>query len=222
MDGADRMGIEVGPKEADQLAVHAEALMLWAEKTNLTTIRDPLEVAVKHYLDSLAPVALIPRNAQLLDVGSGGGFPGIPLKIMIPSLSVILMDASRKKVSFLKHIIRTLALESIDAIQGRVEMFATQMRFDVIVSRAFSDLNSFIRMAAPLLAKDGVLMAFKTEDASSEIASLKDQNLKKKPSKPCSADPFAFEVYPYRIPFLERKRSIVIIRRHKENPSHAR
>jgi len=174
--GARKMGIEIDLPTADRFAIHASALMLWGQKTNLTTIRDPVEVAVKHYLDSLAPVARIPRGARVLDAGSGGGFPGIPLKIANPSLSVTLIDASRKKISFLKQILRTLELTAIEAIQGRFEALSPPPVFDVVVSRAVSDLSTFLRMAAPLLAEDGMLITFKTKSAATEMAPLVDSS----------------------------------------------
>ncbi len=221
MDGADQMGIKMEPEKADRLAEHAEMLMLWSRKMNLTAIRDPVDVAVKHYLDSLAPVSLIPRNTRLLDVGSGGGFPGIPLKIMIPSLSGTLVDASRRKVSFLKQTIRALALTSIDAVQGRVEALVSTTLYDVIISRAVSDLATFFRRGAPLLAKDGVLMAFKSMDVSSEIASLKGHNPEKREPEACLPDQFDVDVYPYRLPYVELKRSLVLIRRRGGKAFHA-
>ena len=112
-DGAKTMEIHIDQEQVDQCALHAVELMKWNQKTNLTTITDPLEVAVKHFLDSMAPAPLISQSSKMLDIGSGGGFPGIPLKILIPSLSVTLIDASRKKVSFLSYLIRTLKLKLI-------------------------------------------------------------------------------------------------------------
>ena len=213
ISGAAQMEIDIDSHQADQLAAHAEALALWAQKMNLTTIRDPVEVAVKHYLDSLAPVALIPQNAVLLDVGTGGGFPGIPLKIVNPSLSVTLIDASRRKVNFLKHMIRTLKLKSIEASHARLERFSPGILFDVIVSRAFSDLSTFTRTAAPLLAADGVLIAYKAKNVRSDIASLCNSYSENGVSDPDGIDAFSFDVHSYRLPILDAERSLVIIRR---------
>ena len=101
----------------------------------------------------------------MLDIGSGGGFPGIPLKVLRPKLSVTLIDASRKKVSFLKHVIRTLKLDNIDAFHIRAEDLAAHPsylnRFDVIISRALSSLEHFVRLAVPLLAKWGIIIAMR-------------------------------------------------------------
>lgn len=217
INGAHEMGLEIDSETADRFAIHADALMLWAQKTNLTTIRDPVEVAVKHYLDSLAPAARIPRNARALDAGSGGGFPGIPLKIMIPSLSITLIDASRKKISFLKQIIRTLELTAIEAIQGRVEALSPPSVFDVIVSRAVSDLSTFLRTATPLLAEDGMLIAFKTKNAFTEIAPFVDRSEETIITRPSLPGPFSVEIHSYRLPYLDLDRSLVIMQRVRDN-----
>ena len=121
INGADRFNIDLNHHHTDQYAIHARELTQWTEKINITSITDPFEIAVKHFLDSLAPAPLILPGMKLLDIGSGGGFPGLPLKVLIPSMSVTLIDASRKKVSFLKHVIRTLTLDNIHALHSRAE-----------------------------------------------------------------------------------------------------
>ena len=145
----------------ERFACHARELLSWNRRINLTSITDPAEVAIKHYLDSILPVKWIPPVGRLLDVGSGGGFPGIPLKILLPKLSVTLIDSVRKKVSFQKHVIRTLALRNIEARHIRLEHFKPDVPFDVIVSRAFSPLEKFVPSAAPLLAEGGSIIALK-------------------------------------------------------------
>jgi len=157
------MGMTVHAGQADQFATHALILNEWNQKMNLTAIASPMDMAVKHFLDSIVSSRFIKPGSHLLDVGSGAGFPGIPLKVMIPSLHVTLVDATRKKVSFLNHVIRQLHLECIAAIHSRIENLQQKRegRFDVIVSRAFSSLDDFIEISLPLLAPEGMLMAFK-------------------------------------------------------------
>jgi 16S rRNA (guanine527-N7)-methyltransferase len=198
-EGGKQMGIGIGPDLADQLSFHAEALAIWADKINLTAIRDPLEVAVKHYLDSLAPANMIPSNAILLDAGTGAGFPGIPLKIVIPSVSATLVDASRKKVSFLKHVIRAMGLKKMEALQGRIEDLPPKPLYDVIVSRAMSDLEAFVIKAGPLLRFGGRFIAFKGKDVREEIDRLKRRL------------PVRVEIHPYRLPFIDSERLLVVI-----------
>ena len=117
IDGSRVLGIEIDEGLTAQFIVHASELIKWNRKINLTAITDPRNIAIKHLLDSLAPALHIPDEARLLDMGSGGGFPGIPLKILKPSLFVMLIDGNRKKVNFLKHVLRTLYLENIAAFQ---------------------------------------------------------------------------------------------------------
>ena len=115
--GAAEYDIDVTPLQADQFARHAGLLLEWNRKINLTAIVDPVQVAVKHYLDALIPLTHIPHDGPLLDVGTGAGFPGLVLKIMRPDQPMALIDGSRKKISFIKTIIRQLGLPQIEAIQ---------------------------------------------------------------------------------------------------------
>ena len=190
----------------DQFSIHASELIKWNRKINLTTITDPVEVAVKHFLDSIISVRVIPEYGRLLDIGSGGGFPGIPIKIMIPSLSVTLIDASRKKVSFLKHVCRNIKLIEINARQIRAEELAKDKTFkncfDVIICRAFSRLDKIIFKALPLLSKDGIIVAMKGKLSASELESAGKYNLSLTEEK-------------YKLPFLGLERSLVILKLKK-------
>ena len=177
--GAGSLAIDVDALQIDQLALYADELIKWNRKINLTAITDPEALAVKHFLDSIAPAALIPPGASLLDIGSGAGFPGIPLKIVRPDLRVTLTDAVRKKINFQKHVIRTLGLENIGSHQIRAEQFSAEKPFDVVITRALSTLIEFVTLALPLLAKDGVMLALKgmPAEAQAEVSILlSDEN----------------------------------------------
>ena len=121
VEGARAMGMRLERSQIARFAIHAKELMAWNRFANLTAITDPVEIAVKQFLDIMPLFHLLPSGSRVLDIGSGGGFPGIPLKIMRPDLEVTLIDSSRKKVSFQKHIIRTLALKHIEARHIRAE-----------------------------------------------------------------------------------------------------
>ena len=211
--GAKAMGLEMGAVEFDQFAVYAAELMNWTRIINLTTINDPVEVAVKHFLDSMAPAKFLSADVSLLDIGSGGGFPGIPLKIIFPYLSVCLIESSRKKVSFLKHVIRTLQLQNIEVIEGRAENFSPEVPFGVIVSRAVSSLGLLIEISRPLLADDGMVIAFKGKNIEAEIESARSRTIKNTTGSKRGGDLFSFEIRNYILPYLEIESSLVVIRK---------
>ena len=197
-------------------SIHAIELIKWTQKINITTITDPIEVAINHFLDSLVPAQFIPPEATLLDIGSGGGFPGIPLKVILPKLSVTLIDASRKKTSFLKHVVRTLKLNNIEALHIRAEDLAIQPsymnRFDVIISRALSSLGAFVRLALPLLADGGVIIALKGEVDKADLGDLRNNVLGKMNSGGSLDRQFTISLKRYSLPMLDTERSIITVR----------
>ncbi|MFZ3072820.1 MAG: 16S rRNA (guanine(527)-N(7))-methyltransferase RsmG, partial [Thermodesulfobacteriota bacterium] len=155
--GAKELSIEMREGEERAFLIYLEELKKWNEKINLTSLRSDRDIAVKHFLDSLT-VARFLKDAgvsSLLDIGSGGGFPGIPIKIVMPELKVTLLEAIGKKVIFLKHIIRTLGLNNIEAIKGRAEdedvikLYGNS--FDCVISRALSSIKDYIGLAEPYI-----------------------------------------------------------------------
>ena len=217
IDGAKAFGLDLDRHHTDLFGAHARELLHWNNTTNLTTITDPLEIAVKHFVDSLAPARLISPGANLLDIGSGGGFPGIPLKVAIPLLSVTLIDASRKRVSFLKHVIRTLKLEGIKALHIRAEDLAAEpayiKRFDFIISRALTDLESFTRHGLPLLSEQGVMIALKGKVDQTEVAKMESIAFEKLNKFNQNQHHFPIAVEKYELPFTQSQRSIITIKK---------
>lgn len=218
IEGALVFDIEVSHRQAGQFAAHAAELVRWNRKINLTAITDPFEVAVKHFLDSLPAARHVPEGATLLDIGSGGGFPGLPLKILMPSLAVTLIDSSRKKVNFLKHVIRTLQLENIEALHIRAEDLdhdpLYRNRFDVVVSRAVTSMGLFHRLALPFLTEGGRLVALKGDlglEETEELDELQALPTGEGGDPPTAERPFAVTVEKFQLPFLNSRRSIVII-----------
>ena len=190
-------------------------LVTWNQKINLTSITDPEEVEEKHIIDSLIPAKYIPENSSLLDLGTGGGFPGVPLKIFMPTLSVTLVDSVRKKVNFLKYVIGMLKLENITAHQLRVEDLANhpdfEGRFDVVISRAFTALDRFLQIAAPLVKSDGVIIAMKGREVDKEIMFLKNCQIESDVYKINNCR-LKLRVEKYRLPVSRDERSLVLAR----------
>jgi len=158
------------PDESVQLFEnYLHELLAWNVRINITAIKTPDEVVIKHFLDSLSIIPDLPEQGCVADVGSGGGFPGIPLKIARPALQVTLIEATRKKANFLRHIIRSLDLAAIEVWEGRVEHFPAEKKFDCIISRAFTDIKNFLELAAPLVKKGGIVVAMKGRTAAHEL-----------------------------------------------------
>jgi len=201
--GALKLGMTLDPLQLDMMARHACELVKWNRTFNITAITEPADMAVKHFIDSAAIVSFVPDNASIIDIGSGGGFPGVVLKIVKPGTNVVMVDASRKKISFLKHIIRKFKMEGIDAVHGRVEHIgedrAFKQNFDIAVSRAFSSLKKFSLMAHPFLSKTGIILAMKGRPDPEEIQSI-------------SKKQFQIKIDTYLLPYQNHERSIITLK----------
>jgi 16S rRNA (guanine527-N7)-methyltransferase len=159
------------PNSAKLLVDFLKLLDKWNNVYNLTSI-SPKEMWVSaHIYDSLSISRMIPIGS-VLDVGTGGGFPGIPLAITQPQREFVLLDRGQKKTSFLRQAVIELGLSNVKIITSRIEAYETDRPFDVIVSRAFSDLRPFVEAAERLLSPTGVLFAMKGKNPTSEIDSL--------------------------------------------------
>ncbi len=170
------MGVEITAEQARQLADFSGLLQKWSVVHNLTAIRAIDEIATHHLLDSLAVVPLIRKvcvkpGARLLDVGSGGGLPGIPIAVACPEVQVTLLDAVKKKCAFLTQARVELRLKNVEIAHARVEQWRAQP-FDVIVARAFSSLRDFVEWTRHLLRSDGVWLAMKGPALAREAADL--------------------------------------------------
>lgn len=170
LQGATALGIELTPAQLAAFVLLAVELRKWNRRINLTAIRGDEEVALKHFVDSLALLPHVRNARTLLDLGSGAGFPGLPLKIVLPELAVVSVDAVEKKVLFQRHAARTLGLAGFTPLHCRGEELPARYPagFDVIVARAFADLPTFLRVAQPLLAPGGSIIAMKGEGGGRE------------------------------------------------------
>jgi 16S rRNA (guanine527-N7)-methyltransferase len=173
-DGLARLGVVLPEGGREKLAAFLALLAKWNRTYNLTAIREPERMVTHHALDSLAVVPHLPARAGLavLDVGSGGGLPGIPIAIARPDARVVLLDASTKKAAFLAQAAIELPLSNAEAVGARVEDYSPSRKFDVVISRAFADLATFVKLARPHLAPGGTILAMKGVRPDDEIAAL--------------------------------------------------
>jgi 16S rRNA (guanine527-N7)-methyltransferase len=173
IEGAKTFGIHLAGKAIEAFELYLKELLKWNQKINLTAIRSEKGIVLKHFLDSLSVLPFLVKSSSILDIGSGAGFPGIPLKIVQPTLVTTLIDSVRKKVDFQRHIIRTLGLKGIEAIHGRVQdkgiLQSFEGRFDIILSRAFSDLRTLLLLSFPLLKKGGSVIAMRGDVENHEL-----------------------------------------------------
>ncbi|MBU5611820.1 16S rRNA (guanine(527)-N(7))-methyltransferase RsmG [Geomonas azotofigens] len=175
--GALELGLDLTPAQLHALDLFAEELKKWNRKINLTAITDDEGIAVKHLVDSLSLLKVVRGPATMLDIGSGGGFPGIPVKLVQPDLEIVSVDAVVKKISFQKQAVRLLNLVGFAALHVRAETLAAQYAgyFDYVVSRAFSDIPSFVAMALPVLKEGGRVVAMKGKNAAEEVVAAEGE-----------------------------------------------
>jgi 16S rRNA (guanine527-N7)-methyltransferase len=179
-DGAKKLGLSFTPKQAEQFQVYYEELVSWNKRVNLTAITDYEQVQIKHFLDSLTVTLALegvkwaPRaEFHLLDVGAGGGLPGIPLKIIFPKVKLVLLDSVAKKTTFLHYLVGRLELSEVEILTGRAENIAHQKnfreQFDLVVSRAVGKLPTTTELSLPFCQIDGCFVASKKGRIEQEI-----------------------------------------------------
>ena len=174
-EGATALGLSLAPAQHAQLLAYLDLLAKWNKVYNLTAVRDPAEMLTHHLLDSLAVIAPLVRHTQggaarVLDVGSGGGLPGVVIAICCPEMSVACVDAVAKKAAFVQQAAGVLGLSNLRGVHARVESITEP--YDVITSRAFATLADFTQWSAGSLGEDGVWIALKGKHPTDEIAAL--------------------------------------------------
>ena len=174
-EGATALGLSLAPAQHAQLLAYLDLLAKWNKVYNLTAVRDPAEMLTHHLLDSLAVIAPLVRHTQggaarVLDVGSGGGLPGVVIAICCPEMSVACVDAVAKKAAFVQQAAGVLGLSNLRGMHARVESITEP--YDVITSRAFATLADFTQWSAGSLGEDGVWMAMKGKHPTDEMAGL--------------------------------------------------
>ena len=203
--GIAEMRLDVSIDAQQKLLAYLSLLQKWNKVYNLTAVRDPLEMVTLHLLDSLSVLPYINAN-NLLDVGSGGGLPGIVLAICKPTLQVTTIDTVQKKAIFMRQVKGELGLSNLTVVHARVESYKPMEKFDAIISRAFSEIALFIKLTQHLLAEDGKWLAMKGQVPHEELEDLEIKlnkviNLK--------------NIIPLKVASLDAERHLLVLESHE-------
>lgn len=223
--GCAQLGVTLDAEQVRQFEHYYRELVAWNERLNLTTITGYEEVQVKHFLDSLVSLPLLAEELKLplplakplrlVDVGSGAGFPGLPLKIAAPALDVTLMDGTQKKVHFLEEVIASLGLASTQVVHGRAEELGRQAAhrdcYDLVTARAVAPLNVLAEYLLPLVRPGGLAVIYKGPGAPQEFMEARQA------IKLLAAD--AVRLAPVEVPFLGEKRFVLLIKKLRPTPA---
>lgn len=175
IEGLGDLGIELSVKQKEHFIKYKDLLKEWNEKINITAITDDIEIDIKHFLDSLTPIIakLFEGKKKIIDIGTGGGFPGLPLKIFNNELQVTLLDSLNKRIIFLNEVIKALELKNIDAIHGRAEEFGRtpkyREQYDICISRAVASLDTLSEYSLPFVKVGGYFISMKGSEVDEEL-----------------------------------------------------
>lgn len=214
--GLNELGLELSDEILSKFSIYKEMVLEWNQKVNLTSIVDDKEFIIKHFIDSLTIVPLLgSKDKSLIDVGTGAGFPGIPLKILYPELRVTLLDSLDKRVKFLDAVISKISLNGIAAIHYRAEDAGSHKdyreKFDYAVARAVAPLPVLLEYCMPFVKKGGLFFAMKglSED---EIS------LSKKALTILGGE--IQEIKNFQLPLTDNQRNIIIIKKFRQTPTN--
>lgn len=194
------MTLDLDEELAEPLTDYVNLLHKWNRPYNLTAVRRPKDMVIKHVFDSLTLAAYLGSFERLCYVGTGAGLPGVPLALCFPEKEFVLLDSNGKKTRFLFQVREQLKLNNIHIVEGRAESYQPEQRFDVVMSRAFADLNRMCNLTAHLLKTDGVWLAMKSQSVDTEIADL-------------NTSTEIIEQIGLVVPGLEELRQLVVLRR---------
>ncbi len=171
------LGVRFSVEQIEQFYKYMNLLIEWNEKMNLTAITEPKEIILKHFIDSITILKYIDDNSKLVDVGTGAGFPGVPLSIMNPTLKITLVDSLNKRLIFLQEVVKELNLKNIEIVHARAEEFGQNKnyreKFDIATSRAVANLATLSEYLVPLVKIDGKIISMKASNAKEEINDAK-------------------------------------------------
>ena len=216
--GSKQLDLDLDDKSIEAFKIYKGLLIEWNKKINITTITDDVEIDTKHFLDSLTPLStgLFYGSKKVIDVGTGGGFPGVPLKIYNSELEVTLLDSLNKRIKFLEEVIEKLKLaKNIEAIHGRAEEFSRTVEYreayDICVSRAVASLDTLSEYCLPFVKVGGHFISMKGPDVEEEI------KLSKNAIKTLGGNVVKTEKI--KIPLSDIEHSLIIIEKIKQTPT---
>ncbi|MCB0111899.1 MAG: 16S rRNA (guanine(527)-N(7))-methyltransferase RsmG [Caldilineaceae bacterium] len=224
-EGCQQLGIPLSSAQMDQFIRYYQELLTWNEKFNLTGITELEEVQTKHFLDSLVSLPLIAeelgesmpptRALHCIDVGTGAGLPGIPLKLVAPALHWTLLDGTGKKIAFLQHMVDELALTNVEVVQGRAEEIGRNNRYranyDLVTARAVAPLVTLVEYLLPLVKLDGFALIYKGAGSPQEFMEAR------KAIQTLGGE--TVRMVPAQVPFLEEQRFIIVIKKVRPTPN---
>ena len=212
-----KLGLPLEAKQLAQFATYYALLVAWNEKMNLTALTDPEEAYLKHFYDSLTLVMAYPLQGSptLVDVGSGAGFPSIPLKIAYPNLKVVIVDSLKKRLTFLAELVDTLGLEQVERHHARAEDFGQNKKyrgqFDLVTARAVARMTVLAEYCLPLARKGGSFIAMKGSQGQEELAQAKHAI--------ATLGGKVASVKTLQLPGEDSRREIIVIQKTKETPN---
>lgn len=215
--GCEQLGLDLSEEQKRQFDKYLQLLLEWNEKFNLTAIREPDKIVVNHFLDSLSVLqaGLIKDGMSLLDIGTGAGFPAIPLKIAMPTLDITLVDSVNKKVVFLNELIKVLGLKDTIALHGRAEDLArrSDMRqsYDIVVARAVAQLRILLEYTIPFVRAGGFSIYNKGPGVEAEL-----EDSQGAANILGGGEPRHIEAF---VPFSDRTHNLVIIEKARQTPN---
>ena len=220
IDGAQKMGINLHKEQIKKFSQYLELLVQWNQKINLTSLKTPREIIIKHFLDSISCIKIINKyidteGISVIDVGAGAGFPGMPIKIICPSIRLSLLEARKKKTIFLQKLTEEMNFQQVKILNGRAETFGKSIdyreKYDIAVSRAVAHLSVLSEYCLPLVRVGGLFIAQKGRSYKEETEkSLKTIQL---------LGGELIGVENVRIPFINQERYLLVIKKIKDTPS---
>ena len=172
-EGSEKLGVVLDDEQIRKFINYLKLIKQWNTKVNLTSITDEREIVIKHFLDSISVSNILKVNNDILDIGAGGGFPGIPFAIVNPDLNVTLLDSSQKKVVFMKEVIRNLELENAEAFKGRAEDRDNTIKlnsFGIVVTRAVGNIKDVLDLSLPYINNEGKVVMMRGKEGDLEWA----------------------------------------------------